>query len=468
MSRSSSRAPASPVSSTAFELMRQAPGERRRHGARARPRAPGGNLRTERVDGYLCEWGPNGFLDNVPETLALVRDLRPERPPAARATTARAAGSSTAAGACTSCRAARSGSRRAVCCRSAAGCGCSGSRSPRARPDGDETIHAFAARRIGREAADVLIDSMVSGVFGGNARELSLRACFPKMWEMETEHGGLVKAMLAKRRDGGRRRRARPWAPRAGTSPRLRGGIEESGARPRPARSARACRPRAPSAACALGRPGAPRGGCVDLDDGRSLDADAVVLAGSASMSATLVDGFDAGLARVLREIPTAPLAVICLGYETARLDTPARRLRLSRAARRGHRHPRRALGFQHLRGRAPAGRSLIRVMIGGAHDPAAITLDDEALIGLARADLQTTMRPQHRARVHAGVPSSRRHSPVHRGAPRPSLVNRASARRPSRAVPRRQQLSRRVDQRLRRGCRPARRPCAARPWPRW
>ena len=43
--------------------------------------------------------------------------------------------------------------------------------------------------------------------------------------------------------------------------------------------------------------------------------------------------------------------------------------------------------------GRAPEGRSLIRVMIGGAHDPAAITLDDEALIGLARADLQTTMR---------------------------------------------------------------------------
>ena len=35
----------------------------------------GGNLRSERVNGYLCEWGPNGFLDNVPETLALVRQL---------------------------------------------------------------------------------------------------------------------------------------------------------------------------------------------------------------------------------------------------------------------------------------------------------------------------------------------------------------------------------------------------------
>src|SRR4051812_2616575 len=36
---------------------------------------PGGNIRTERLDGYLCEWGPNGFLDNAPATLALARDL---------------------------------------------------------------------------------------------------------------------------------------------------------------------------------------------------------------------------------------------------------------------------------------------------------------------------------------------------------------------------------------------------------
>src|SRR5262245_27316567 len=38
-------------------------------------RRPGGNIRTERVDGYLCEWGPNGFLDNAPATVDLVRRL---------------------------------------------------------------------------------------------------------------------------------------------------------------------------------------------------------------------------------------------------------------------------------------------------------------------------------------------------------------------------------------------------------
>ena len=46
---------------------------------------------------------------------------------------------------------------------------------------GDETVHEFASRRIGVEAADVLIDAMVSGVFAGDPRRLSLAATFPRM-----------------------------------------------------------------------------------------------------------------------------------------------------------------------------------------------------------------------------------------------------------------------------------------------
>src|SRR3989304_7069366 len=37
--------------------------------------APGGKVRTSVQDGYTFDWGPNGFLANVPETLALAREL---------------------------------------------------------------------------------------------------------------------------------------------------------------------------------------------------------------------------------------------------------------------------------------------------------------------------------------------------------------------------------------------------------
>ncbi len=69
----------------------------------------------------------------------------------------------------------------------------------RGRPEGvDESIFDFASRRIGQEAASVLIDAMVSGVFAGNVHELSLASSFPKMAAMEAEHGGLVKAMVGR------------------------------------------------------------------------------------------------------------------------------------------------------------------------------------------------------------------------------------------------------------------------------
>ena len=35
----------------------------------------GGKIRSESDDGYTLEWGPQGFLDNAPDTLDLARIL---------------------------------------------------------------------------------------------------------------------------------------------------------------------------------------------------------------------------------------------------------------------------------------------------------------------------------------------------------------------------------------------------------
>ena len=42
--------------------------------------------------------------------------------------------------------------------------------------------------------------------------------------------------------------------------------------------------------------------------------------------------------------------------------------------------------------GRAPAGKVLIRCMIGGAHDPAAVSEPEDVLVRQARADLEDAM----------------------------------------------------------------------------
>src|SRR5262245_10051532 len=40
-----------------------------------RSQRTGGNIRTECVDGYVCEAGPDGFMDSASATMALVREL---------------------------------------------------------------------------------------------------------------------------------------------------------------------------------------------------------------------------------------------------------------------------------------------------------------------------------------------------------------------------------------------------------
>ncbi|MGA1847343.1 protoporphyrinogen oxidase [Deferribacter abyssi] len=63
----------------------------------------------------------------------------------------------------------------------------------------DETIAEFAKRRLGKEALDYLISPMVSGVFAGDPEKLSLKSCFPVIYELEKEYGGLFKALFKKK-----------------------------------------------------------------------------------------------------------------------------------------------------------------------------------------------------------------------------------------------------------------------------
>ena len=168
----------------------------------AAPR-PGGNIRTERRDGYVCEWGPTGFLDDAPATLDACRrlGLGPRLTPAFAAAERRFI--------------VRRGKLRELP---------SGPISflgsdvltlrgrlrvlgepfvPPRRSELDESVFEFAKRRIGREAALVLVDALVTGIWAGSADSLSLRSALPKLAALERDHGGLVRGMIAKRGSGG-------------------------------------------------------------------------------------------------------------------------------------------------------------------------------------------------------------------------------------------------------------------------
>ncbi len=60
----------------------------------------------------------------------------------------------------------------------------------------DETIADFCARRFNRKLTTWLVDPLVKGIFCGEAEELSMRSCFPRVWEADKK--GSVTRNLSK------------------------------------------------------------------------------------------------------------------------------------------------------------------------------------------------------------------------------------------------------------------------------
>ena len=64
----------------------------------------------------------------------------------------------------------------------------------------DESVAALVERHYGAEMVDRLADPLLSGIYGGEAARLSVRAVLPRFAEMERLHGSLGRAMLAARK----------------------------------------------------------------------------------------------------------------------------------------------------------------------------------------------------------------------------------------------------------------------------
>lgn len=297
---------------------------------------------------------------------------------------------------------------------------------PPRRDGADESVWSFAARRIGRQAADRLIAPMVLGVFAGDAKALSLDAAFPRLAALEREHGSLVRGMIARRRE--KRAAAGSAGPAAPAQAAGAPGPTGSGA---PLTSFREGMQSLPLALAAAGRfevrlgaaverceavrnrgqiprgesagpprldggaregPPSPRWRVAVAGDPEPIPADAVILAGEPWAMAPLVRGESPALARLLDEIPCPPVAVVALGLGPEARDQVPRGFGVLIPRGEGARILGCLWDSRLFPGRGPAAHVLVRAMLGGAVDPAAGALDEESLVAITREDLRRMM----------------------------------------------------------------------------
>ena len=352
----------------------------------------GGKIWSIKEEGYLCEWGPNGFLDNKPQTLELCRELGaapqllrsndnarkrfiyadgmlhplPENGPAFLKS-----------------KLISWPGKLRLALEPFAG-----------KPplEVDETLAEFARRRLGDEALRKMIGPMVSGIFAGDPETMSLQSCFPRIAELEREYGSLIWAMikLAKKKKQAiaEGKAVASAAGPGGILTSFHGGIQAL----------------TDILAEKLGhdvvRAGqtvlkVEKGGSVPYrvtTETGELEADAVILAAPAYASAEMVRELDTYMDHALLEIPYSSMTVICFGYERKKIEHDLKGFGYLIPKEEGMNTLGTLWDSSIFENRAPAGHVMLRSMVGGACFPRYIKLSDMEVIDRVQADLKTIM----------------------------------------------------------------------------
>jgi oxygen-dependent protoporphyrinogen oxidase len=352
---------------------------------------PGGTAWTERRDGWSVELGPNGFLDNKPTTLRLARDvgLGDRLVPASLA-----AGTNRYLVLDRRLERLPGGPGDLLTTRLLSWRGklaLLGERFRRGKTDDvDESIDAFARRRAGGEMADTFVDGLVTGIYAGDPKLLSLPACFPRVSEMERRHGSVMKGFAAAAKE--RRREAAA----KGEPPPGRAAMWSftGGMRTLVETLAGRCSVTLGVSIRSIRKSGDPaRPTWSVIGDGRDVwDAAVVILTCPAKRQAEVVADLDADLGREIGEIPYNQIAVLGLGYR--RQDVPhsldgfgfilPERLR------------RDLLGVQWCSSifadRTPHGMVLLRAMCGGWNRADIVSWDESRIVEAVRGELRTIL----------------------------------------------------------------------------
>jgi len=375
---------------------------------------PGGKIQSEHREGYLCEWGPNGFLDSRPDTLELCEDLMmrdrllPSRDAARRRYI------------CSKGRLHQVPETPSAFFRSnllsvTGRIRILGELFARPTPAGvDASIYEFGARRIGREATEKLLDPMVSGIFAGDPAVMSLEACFPRIAELERNYGSLVKAMMRLAKERKQQAREHPDSevqvssvserPKAQAGPAGPGGVLTSfheglealvvtltdrlGSVIHTGCLVQSIEDRGESKAG-----GRYRIMYQDTGSTSEWDADAVVLAVPAYAACTIISNMEKKASDLLDEIPYSPLIVAGLGFRASDLPGPLDGFGFLIP----HKEGRKILGSlwcsSIFPGRAPEGRVLTRTMIGGYRNQRVMELDDTRLVEIVLEEYKEILK---------------------------------------------------------------------------
>jgi oxygen-dependent protoporphyrinogen oxidase len=268
---------------------------------------------------------------------------------------------------------------------------------PPHQPSEDETVAEMVKRHYGNEMVELLADPLLSGVYGGEASQLSARAVLPRFAAMESKHGSLGRAMLAARKDKDKNKDKNKDEEVTGVQSDL----------PRPLfTSLREGMQQMIDALLAnldekSLKKNSPVQSLIWQHDGWTVCAgyqtdhfDAVIIATPTHEAASLLEGTDSDLSRELREIQYSSSVTVALGYgeKVRRALPPGFGFLVPRSA--GRRILASTFVHNKFPHRAPENRALIRCFLGGTRDEQILQNSENEILRIVRDDLRQILGP--------------------------------------------------------------------------
>ena len=341
----------------------------------------GGLIRTERVDGFTIEAGPDSMLAQKPaalelcEAVGLTPRLITTTPPRTAFVLKRGRlhplpspsvlGIPTTLGGIASYGLLSPAARARLAVEPFL---------PARSGNADESVGSFFRRRFGAETVGLIAEPLLGGIHAGDIDRLSMASLFPRFVDAEASNRSVLRSFGS----------ARPSGDGEGLFRSLAGGMGEL---------VQAVERRLPD--------GAVRRGVTVTSIARDEDAwrvttaagdtraHAIVLATPARVAASLLGPIDPRAAALCAEVPYVSTVSVALAYPRQAVAHPlagsgfvvARRYNTLRST---------ACTFVSSKwaGRAPAGSVLLRVFAGGAHDPAVVDLTDNEIVDLAAREI--------------------------------------------------------------------------------
>jgi len=248
----------------------------------------------------------------------------------------------------------------------------------------DESLSSFVRRRLGREALERMAQPMVGGIYTADPETLSLRATLPRFLDMERDHRSLILAML---------RKARAQSGISGARYSLFLSFDQGMEVLVQAlqHQLSRCEIRLNTRVLAIERE---RGWKLKTDtqdriEANTIEADAICLAVPAYVAAQLLTTVDQTLAVQLSQIKYASTATINFAYHRASIQHPLDGFGF--VVPFVEKRSLIACTFSSVKfpGRAPDDHVLLRAFAGGALQPEIFALDQSEMLARVESDLR-------------------------------------------------------------------------------